>query len=81
MNYYTFLRLLIHLIYCIHLHSLMNISMLNFNRWRLCFWVSVVPAALLIVLMEFCVESPHWLFKVIPESLMCYFTMWDDARK
>ncbi|XP_078431930.1 putative plastidic glucose transporter 2 isoform X2 [Wolffia australiana] len=31
--------------------------------WRLCFWVSIVPAALLLLLMEFCVESPHWLFK------------------
>ncbi|KAI8529562.1 hypothetical protein RHMOL_Rhmol12G0234500 [Rhododendron molle] len=31
--------------------------------WRVCFWVSVIPAALLAVLMEFCAESPHWLFK------------------
>lgn len=34
------------------------------NRWRVCFWVSVVPAALLALCMEFCAESPHWLFKV-----------------
>ncbi|GKB08335.1 probable plastidic glucose transporter 3 [Tanacetum coccineum] len=31
--------------------------------WRVCFWVSTVPAALLALLMEFCAESPHWLFK------------------
>ncbi|XP_019194140.1 PREDICTED: probable plastidic glucose transporter 2 [Ipomoea nil] len=31
--------------------------------WRICFWVSVVPAILLAVLMELCVESPHWLVK------------------
>lgn len=31
--------------------------------WRVCFWVSTVPAATLAFLMEFCAESPHWLFK------------------
>ncbi|KAI7736428.1 hypothetical protein M8C21_016101 [Ambrosia artemisiifolia] len=31
--------------------------------WRVCFWISTVPAALLALLMEFCAESPHWLFK------------------
>ncbi|XP_038895248.1 probable plastidic glucose transporter 3 isoform X2 [Benincasa hispida] len=31
--------------------------------WRACFWVSVIPAALLALLMEFSAESPHWLFK------------------
>lgn len=31
--------------------------------WRVCFWISTIPAALLAVLMEFCAESPHWLFK------------------
>ncbi|XP_074343665.1 putative plastidic glucose transporter 2 isoform X1 [Apium graveolens] len=31
--------------------------------WRVCFWVSTVPAVLLALLMEFCAESPHWLFK------------------
>lgn len=31
--------------------------------WRVCFWVSALPAALLAILMEFCAESPHWLFK------------------
>ncbi|KAH7565247.1 hypothetical protein JRO89_XS09G0172200 [Xanthoceras sorbifolium] len=33
--------------------------------WRMCFWVSAVPAVILAFLMEFCAESPHWLFKVI----------------
>ncbi|PWA98340.1 putative plastidic glucose transporter 3 [Artemisia annua] len=33
------------------------------DMWRVCFWVSTVPAALLALLMEFCAESPHWLFK------------------
>ncbi|KAF6172418.1 hypothetical protein GIB67_025923, partial [Kingdonia uniflora] len=27
--------------------------------WRVCFWVSVVPAAMLAIGMEFCAESPH----------------------
>ncbi|XP_062156721.1 probable plastidic glucose transporter 3 [Alnus glutinosa] len=31
--------------------------------WRICFWVSAVPAAVLALSMEFCAESPHWLFK------------------
>lgn len=31
--------------------------------WRVCFWVSTIPAALLAILMEFSTESPHWLFK------------------
>ncbi|KAJ3692243.1 hypothetical protein LUZ60_012593 [Juncus effusus] len=33
------------------------------NWWRVCFWVALVPAALLTILMEFCAESPHWLYK------------------
>ncbi|KAL8458295.1 hypothetical protein ACS0TY_035971 [Phlomoides rotata] len=33
------------------------------NWWRVCFWVSTAPAALLAVLVEFSTESPHWLFK------------------
>lgn len=37
----------------------------DFLRWRACFWASVIPAALLALLMEFSAESPHWLFKVI----------------
>ncbi|KAK8664276.1 hypothetical protein V6N13_084074 [Hibiscus sabdariffa] len=31
--------------------------------WRMCFWASVAPAAMLALFMEFCAESPHWLFK------------------
>ncbi|KAJ7524070.1 hypothetical protein O6H91_18G076200 [Diphasiastrum complanatum] len=31
--------------------------------WRACFWIATVPAALLLLGMEFCAESPRWLFK------------------
>ncbi|KAK1313234.1 putative plastidic glucose transporter 2 [Acorus calamus] len=31
--------------------------------WRVCFWISAVPAAILALFMEFCAESPHWLYK------------------
>ncbi|KAK7294208.1 hypothetical protein RJT34_17094 [Clitoria ternatea] len=31
--------------------------------WRICFWVSVIPATTLALFMEICAESPHWLFK------------------
>ncbi|KAL8120195.1 putative plastidic glucose transporter 2 isoform X2 [Apium graveolens] len=31
--------------------------------WRICFWVSIVPAVILAVGMEFSAESPHWLYK------------------
>ncbi|XP_077219277.1 putative plastidic glucose transporter 2 [Tasmannia lanceolata] len=31
--------------------------------WRICFWVSAIPAAVLALGMEFCAESPHWLYK------------------
>ncbi|KAL8153203.1 hypothetical protein V2J09_010963 [Rumex salicifolius] len=31
--------------------------------WRVCFWASTVPAALLALAMMFCVESPYWLYK------------------
>ncbi|WRX28004.1 Major facilitator [Theobroma cacao] len=31
--------------------------------WRICFWVSAVPAAMLALFMEFSAESPQWLFK------------------
>lgn len=31
--------------------------------WRICFWVSAIPAAMLALFMEFCAESPHWLLK------------------
>ncbi|CAH9102896.1 unnamed protein product [Cuscuta epithymum] len=31
--------------------------------WRICFWVSVIPAAALAFGMIFCAESPYWLYK------------------
>ncbi|KAG8376041.1 hypothetical protein BUALT_Bualt09G0022400 [Buddleja alternifolia] len=31
--------------------------------WRICFWISIIPAAMLALLMMFCAESPHWLYK------------------
>ncbi|KAL8479992.1 hypothetical protein ACS0TY_026288 [Phlomoides rotata] len=31
--------------------------------WRICFWISTIPAALLALSMVFCVESPNWLYK------------------
>lgn len=31
--------------------------------WRVCFWVSAIPATLLALGMEFCAESPYWLYK------------------
>ncbi|PON50533.1 Sugar/inositol transporter [Parasponia andersonii] len=31
--------------------------------WRVCFWVSTIPAAILALAMFFCTESPHWLYK------------------
>ncbi|KAG6503037.1 probable plastidic glucose transporter 2 isoform X1 [Zingiber officinale] len=31
--------------------------------WRMCFGVSIIPAALLALCMQFCAESPHWLYK------------------
>ncbi|KAL0337397.1 UNVERIFIED_CONTAM: putative plastidic glucose transporter 2 [Sesamum calycinum] len=35
-----------------------------FGWWRICFWVSTIPAALLALLMRFCAESPHWLYRI-----------------
>ncbi|CAH2068028.1 unnamed protein product, partial [Thlaspi arvense] len=35
----------------------------NFGWWRICFWISTVPAVMLTVCMELCDESPQWLFK------------------
>uniref|UniRef100_A0A2P2LZD2 Putative plastidic glucose transporter 2 isoform X2 n=1 Tax=Rhizophora mucronata TaxID=61149 RepID=A0A2P2LZD2_RHIMU len=32
--------------------------------WRICFWVSAIPAGILAFAMLFCAESPHWLYKV-----------------
>lgn len=31
--------------------------------WRACFWISAIPAALLLLGLEFCPESPRWLYK------------------
>jgi sugar porter (SP) family MFS transporter len=31
--------------------------------WRICFWVSTLPAAILALAMVFSAESPHWLYK------------------
>ncbi|XP_050379261.1 probable plastidic glucose transporter 2 [Argentina anserina] len=31
--------------------------------WRVCFWLSTIPAAILALAMVFCAESPHWLHK------------------
>lgn len=31
--------------------------------WRVCFWASTIPAAILALAMVFCAESPHWLHK------------------
>ncbi|KAG8656936.1 hypothetical protein MANES_03G023200v8 [Manihot esculenta] len=31
--------------------------------WRICFWVSALPAGLLALAMGCCAESPHWLYK------------------
>ncbi|PWZ27922.1 putative plastidic glucose transporter 2 [Zea mays] len=31
--------------------------------WRVCFWVAVIPATLQALGMEFCAESPQWLYK------------------
>ncbi|KAF5742979.1 Major facilitator superfamily protein isoform 1 [Tripterygium wilfordii] len=31
--------------------------------WRICFGVSIIPAAVLALAMMFCAESPHWLHK------------------
>ncbi|KAL0342006.1 UNVERIFIED_CONTAM: putative plastidic glucose transporter 3 [Sesamum calycinum] len=42
--------------------------------WRVCFWVSAIPAALLALLMEFSAESPHWLFKLSGINAVFYFS-------
>ncbi|XP_019052931.1 PREDICTED: probable plastidic glucose transporter 2 isoform X2 [Nelumbo nucifera] len=31
--------------------------------WRVCFWVSSIPTVVLALCMEFCAESPHWLYR------------------
>lgn len=35
----------------------------NPSWWRGCFWISTIPVILLLFGMEFCAESPRWLFK------------------
>ncbi|WOL00801.1 putative plastidic glucose transporter 2 isoform X2 [Canna indica] len=45
--------------------------------WRVCFWVSSVPAVLLALCMEFCAESPHWLYK--SGSSLSLFGLRDSA--
>ncbi|KZV27470.1 putative plastidic glucose transporter 2-like [Dorcoceras hygrometricum] len=34
-----------------------------FGWWRICFWISTIPAMILALAMMFCAESPHWLYK------------------
>ena len=41
-----------------------NIKPLSLFRWRMCFWLSTIPAATLAIGMLLCAESPHWLYKV-----------------
>nr|DAD35556.1 TPA_asm: hypothetical protein HUJ06_006196 [Nelumbo nucifera] len=41
--------------------------------WRVCFWVSDVPAVMLASFMVFCAESPHWLYKAI---FLHFFLPW-----
>ncbi|XP_074269030.1 putative plastidic glucose transporter 2 [Silene latifolia] len=31
--------------------------------WRMCFWLSIIPATILALGMVFCAESPQWLYK------------------
>ncbi|WVZ76918.1 hypothetical protein U9M48_024836 [Paspalum notatum var. saurae] len=31
--------------------------------WRVCFWIATIPATLQALGMEFCAESPQWLYK------------------
>jgi MFS family permease len=55
-----------------------ELGLANFvSRWRACFWISTVPACLLALGMEFCAESPRWLFKVIAACLMVVFYAYD----
>lgn len=48
----------------IHLFIISEYALLFRFRWRICFWVSTIPAALLALAMVFCAESPYWLYKV-----------------
>jgi MFS family permease len=44
--------------------------------WRVCFWVAAIPATLQALGMEFCAESPQWLYKVhllwVTAGSLCY---------
>ncbi|XP_060172434.1 probable plastidic glucose transporter 2 isoform X8 [Lycium barbarum] len=42
--------------------------------WRVCFWVSTIPAAILAIAMMFCAESPHWLYKLSGINAVFYFS-------
>ena len=44
------------------------------DRWRVCLWVSSIPAILLTLGMEYCAKSPHWLYKVL------YLRLLSDVR-
>ena len=35
------------------------------SRWRTLFWIAIIPGILLIIGMQFAVESPRWLSKVL----------------
>ncbi|KAA3490099.1 putative plastidic glucose transporter 2 isoform X1 [Gossypium australe] len=53
---------------CSRYHSicymfLVRLILHNLLRWRICFWVSTVPAGILAFAIIFCAESPHWLYK------------------
>lgn len=48
----------------IFIHDLKVLPEFCSRRWRVCFWVSTIPAAILAAAMVFCAESPHWLYKV-----------------
>ncbi|XP_073007588.1 probable plastidic glucose transporter 2 isoform X1 [Typha latifolia] len=50
--------------------------------WRICFWVSIIPAALLALCMEFCAESPHWLYKhgKIGEAEVEFERLWGGSH-
>lgn len=41
-----------------------SLSLQMQSRWRTCFWIAVIPAIMLAIGMEWCAESPRWLFKV-----------------
>ncbi|GLJ29773.1 hypothetical protein SUGI_0587970 [Cryptomeria japonica] len=50
--------------------------------WRVCFWLSAIPAALLALGMELCAESPQWLVKQSrwAEAEYEYERLWGEAN-